>query len=60
MEDYLVESIVKIANLPRVIEHCEPSVCWHDNIDKWMVRRVLYACGLFNNEWRKDVISKSN
>lgn len=54
MEDILLDSITKIANAKSVIEHCEPDVCWHQTIEKWMVERILYSVLLLSAEVEKN------
>jgi len=38
-----LERITKEANSKGVKEECEPQVCWHLPVEKWMVVRVLKA-----------------
>lgn len=38
-----IEHIVKVANSKKVIKECEPQVCFHQTIGRWMVVRVLTA-----------------
>lgn len=49
----LVEGIIQIANANRVKEHLEPSLMLHQDIQKWMVVRVLYSYCLLIEESNK-------
>lgn len=42
MEDYL-EQITEMANQDEVKEHCEDRIMQPLKVEKWMVKRVLYA-----------------
>ena len=43
MEDFLIESLVKIGNQKKVIEMCEPNIMQPLQLSEWMVKRVLKA-----------------
>ena len=53
MNEY-IEALVKIGNLRDVIEECEPSVCYHFQVEDWMVKRILKAQELFEDEWLRQ------
>jgi len=50
----LVEAITKIANDDSLIKELEPNLFNHQDIQEWMVKRVLRAYLLLDEEWRKD------
>jgi hypothetical protein len=49
----LAEAIAMIANHEKVIKHCEPNLAWHEDLKEHQVRRILYAYGLFLEEFMK-------
>ena len=53
MEDY-IERITEIANRKEVIEFLEPNVLYHFDVDKWQVKRILYALDLFKQEGENE------
>ena len=53
--DTLIEGITQIANNKQVIEKLEPDVFSHQEIKEWMVKRVLYAFLLINEEFEKGL-----
>ncbi len=53
MMDVLIESLVKIGNHPKVIKMCEPNIIWPQELQSWMVVRVIKAQELLQKEWDK-------
>jgi len=53
IDNYITEAIVKISNRPELIDKIEPNVCFHFQIEKWMVKRIVNAIGLLNEEFNK-------
>jgi len=50
MTKVILESLVKIGNHKKVIDECEPNVCFHFQLEPWMVKRTLKAQELLQNE----------
>ena len=55
IDDALIEAIVKIGNLKKVIEVCEPQVCFSMDLQGWMVKRTLKAQELLQEEWDNEI-----
>lgn len=51
IDDKLIEAIIEIGNHKKVIDYCEPQSFYHQELDKYLVMRVLYAKELLRNEW---------
>ncbi len=51
MMDALIKGITQIANNKELIEKLEPNVFSHQEIKGWMVKRILMAYQLLENEW---------
>ena len=49
----LIEGITQIANNKQVVEKLEPNIFSHGEIKEWMVKRVLYAFLLIEEENEK-------
>ena len=60
MIDEYISAIARIANHDTIKKHLEPNLMWHENIDKWQVKRILYAVGLFNQEANNERLRKPN
>jgi len=53
MTEELIEAITKIANNEKLTNHLEPNLFWHQEIQNWMTKRILYAYLLFEKEYEK-------
>ena len=54
MEDFLIESLIKIGNHKRIIEICEPNIMQPLQLEEWMIRRTLMAWWLLEDELQKQ------
>ncbi len=59
-EDYLVEAITRIANHPEVIKYLESHIAFPMQTQEWMVKRILYALELLQNEWELSEIARKS
>ncbi len=48
--DDFINAIVTIGNHKRVIELCESNMVYHENIRPWMVKRILVALELMDEQ----------
>ena len=59
MTEELLEAITKIANNEKLVNHLEPNLFWHQEIQSWMTKRILYAYLLFEKEYKKCSSAKN-
>lgn len=53
MEEF-IEGICRIANHKAIIDKLEPNVMSHINVENWMVKRILYAERLLEDELSRN------
>ena len=53
VDDLVIDALVEIGNHEKVVKVCEPDVFCPQELKGWMVRRTLYALGLFEQEMEK-------
>ena len=58
IESYL-DAIIKIANSKALVDKLEPNLMWHQDIQKWQVKRVMYAFLLLEEEMKKWNLTKN-
>ncbi len=58
-EDYIIDALLQIGNHKKVMEMCEPQVMQPLQLQEWMVKRVLKAQELLENEWELYQNSRS-
>jgi len=54
IEQYMIDSITRIANHPNLIKKLESYVAFPLKIETWMTKRVLYAITLLYEEAQKN------
>ncbi len=48
-----IDKIIELGNNPVVIKMCEPSLAFHQSLQKWMVVRTITALGLLQKKSKK-------
>ncbi len=51
--DFIIDAIVEIANHEKVKKICEPNIMQPQELQTWMVIRVLKAVELMDDEWER-------